>query len=71
MPLTNDNLHLAKRLWQAVLDASRVPESRLELSMASPDPVARRRAIEELLSSSFSLPHVKFRGGEWAKFEPT
>jgi hypothetical protein len=67
MSLTNDNMHLAARLWQAVLDASRVPEHQFEISMSSPDPVARRQAVEGLFPAKPSLPKVQFRGGIWMK----
>jgi len=49
MALTNDNLYLASRLWQAVLDASQVPESQLEIAMHIPDPVERMHFVEDLL----------------------
>jgi hypothetical protein len=64
MPLSNDNMHLAARLWQAVLDSSQVPEHQLEIAMSTPDPVTRMHYLEDLLVQ-FQLPEVRFCGGDW------
>ena len=76
MPLTNDNMHLAARLWQAVLDAFQMPEHQLEISMSTPDPVQRMHFVQDLLLGQegreylekevrHHLPEVQFRGGDW------
>ena len=44
--MSDDELRFASwRLWQAVLDASQVPEHLLAIAMKNPDPVARQQAV--------------------------
>ena len=57
--MSDDELRFATwRLWQAVLDASQVPEHLLAIAMKNPDPVARQQAVRELFSPDHVLPGI-------------
>ena len=54
-----DTTHLAKRLYEAVLDMAQMPESQLIMLLENPDPTCRMASLWRTLMDSYSSKVVR------------